>query len=207
MKKIFTLFISLLMVGIVVADGVKPLTKTSTSTTPLLMKPLSLSSTTYAPDPKSGKVGNAFNIYVGLGSLHGSNLGISIGGDFEFPVIDPNLTLGPQFGFGMHHYGNPYFDNNGIYHSGTSQISLSGGVIARYYADWLIPNMPEQFDVFITSNVGFNYIMYTSYYSNKAYFDWGTSLGGRWNFSEKMSVYAQVGYGANNILVGLSLKM
>ena len=194
------------MVGIVVADGVKPLTKTNTSTTPLLTKPLSLSSTTYAPDPKSGNVGNAFNIYVGLGSVHSSNFGISVGGDFEFPVIDPNLTLGPQFGFGMHQYGVGYWIGN-QYYSSTSQISFSGGVVARYYADWLIPNMPEQFDVFITSNVGLGYVMYTSYYSNEVYLDWGTSLGGRWNFSEKMSVYAQVGYGANNVLVGLSLKM
>ncbi len=192
MKKTFTLLVALFMVGIVFADGWKPLSSTST---------------TYAPDPNSADIGNAFNIYAGFGKVHGSNFGFSIGADFEFPVIDPNLTLGPQFGFGMHQYGVPYIDNNGNWQSSTAQLSFNGGVIARYYADWLIPNMPEEFDVFITSNAGLGFVTYTSYYSSKMYFDWGTSIGGRWNFSESMSLYAQVGYGATNVSIGLSWKM
>ena len=90
------------------------------------------------------------------------------------------------------------------------QLSFSGGVIVRYYADWLIPNMPDEFDVFIMSNAGFGLITYSNdndYYDNSTYFDWGIYIGGRWNFSETMSLYAHVGEGSTNVSAGISLKM
>lgn len=159
----------------------------------------------YNPNPSSGDVKSALNIYVGPGRVYRSNLGISIGGDFEIPVIDPNLTIGPGFGIGIHHYDNAYWVGS-TYYSGTSQFSFYGGVVAHYYVDWLIPSMPDEFDVFITSNVGYGLVMYSDYYANRGYFDFGTSVGGRWNFADNMSLYAQTGYGNANFLIGLSFK-
>ncbi|MCK5857155.1 MAG: hypothetical protein KAG64_06670 [Bacteroidales bacterium] len=206
MKKIITLIMSLLMISVVYADGIKPL-----SLLPDGYKPLSPLSTTYAPDPNSGDVRNAFNFYAGLGSVHSSNYGMSIGADFEFQAIDPNLTIGPQFGLGVHSYYNGgYWHNNSYYGGNVHQLSFSGGVIVRYYADWLIPNIPDEFDVFIMSNAGFGLITYSNdndYYDNDTYFDWGIYVGGRWNFKESMSLYAHLGSGSTNISVGLSLKM
>jgi hypothetical protein len=201
MRTTLTFLMSFLMVSMVYADGLKPF-----SLLPDGYKPSSPLSIQYAPDPNSGNVTKAFNIYAGLGNVNGSNFGLSLGADIEFPVIDPNLTIGPQFGFGMHHYGYGYYDANG-YHDGSAQLSFSGGVIVRYYADWLIPNFPEDFDVFIMSNAGFGLVTYTSYYSNTTYFDWGIYIGARWNFKESMSLYAHVGEGSTNVSVGLSFKM
>ena len=201
MKKIITLFLSIFIMSTVMAENFPTF---GTQATQLKSKPLSIA---YAPDPTSANIGNAFNFYAGLGSLHGSNLGFSLGADYEFPIIDPNLTVGPQVGFGVHHYGVGYFDLNGVYHTGTAQLSFSGGVVVRYYADWLIPDFPDAFDVFVMSTLGFSYVTYSSYYSNKSYFDAGFYLGGRWNFKESMSLYAQVGSGTTNISVGLSIKM
>ncbi|RUA24861.1 MAG: hypothetical protein DSY76_07350 [Bacteroidetes bacterium] len=202
MKKTITLLLSLLMISIVYADGFKPISQQST-----YYKPLSPLKLAYAPDPNSGNVRPAFNFYGGLGSVNNSNYGFSLGADFEFPIIDPNLTLAPQVIIGTHTYGLGYYDMYGTYHTGTTQFSFSGGVAVRYYADWLIPNMPDDFDVFIMSTIGYGYVSYDSYYSNEAYFSYGFYLGGRWNFKENMSLYVQIGEGANSLSAGLSLKM
>jgi len=212
MKKTITLLMSLLMISIVYADGFKPLSllPNGYKSMPYHLdgyKSLSPLKTAYAPDPNSGNVRSAFNFYGGLGSVNGSNFGFSIGADFEFPIIDPNLTLAPQVILGVHTYGLGYTDIYGTYHSGTTQLSFSGGIAVRYYVDWLIPNMPDDFDVFIMSTVGYGYIKYNSYYSNVGYLSYGFYIGGRWNFKENMSLYAQAGSGANSISVGLSLKM
>ncbi len=166
----------------------------------------SLGTMSYNPDPSSGNVVPALNLYGGFGRVRSSNLGFSIAGDYEIPVIDPNFTIGPGFGVGFHYYPYGYW-KSGTWYTGTGQLSLYGGVVARYYADWLIPSMPDEFDVFITSNMGAGFIKYFDYYSSKVFFDFGTSVGGRWNFSEKVSLYAQVGYGTSNILAGISFKM
>jgi hypothetical protein len=182
MKRTLTLLIGLLLIGSAYADGLKPLT-----TMPDGYKPLSIKRTTYAPDPNSGNVGNALNLFMGVGGS------LSVAIDYEFPVIDPNLTLGPQFIMGFPWPG------------GLGGLDLNGGVVARYYADWLIPNMPDQFDVFITSNTGIGF----NTNSTGMYMYWGTMVGGRWNFSESMSMYAQVGGGYNSHFFnfGLSWKM
>ena len=204
MKKTLTLIMSLLMISMVYADGLKPLSLLPDGYTPLSPKKAA-----YAPDPNSGDVRPAFNIYAGLGTVHSSNFGLSIGGDFEFNAFDPNLTIGPQFGFGVHSYYNGGYYHDGWYHNNVHQLSFSGGVIVRYYADWLIPNIPDAFDVFIMSNAGIGLVTYSNdndYYDNETYFDWGIYVGGRWNFSENMSLYAHVGAGSTNVSVGLSFK-
>jgi len=184
MKRVFTLLIGVFLLSSAYADGLKPL---SLNQTPTDYKPLSLNKAAYAPDPNSGNVGNALNLFMGVGS------GFSVTIDYEFPVIDPNLTLGPQ-GFISLPWPN-----------GAGGMDLGGGVVARYYADWLIPNMPDEFDVFITSNTG----IYFNTNVSSVYMYWGTMIGGRWNFSESMSMYAQVGggYNAHFFNFGLSWKM
>ena len=171
-------------------------------------KTLGLKSINYSPDPTSGKVKNAINLYTGLGSVYGSSYGLNLGFDFEKPIFDPNLTLGPRFKMGMARYYNPYWDDSGIWHDYTNQMSFYGGVVAHYYFDWLIPNMPDAFDVFVTSDAGYGVVTYSySGYANYSYFDYGFAVGGRWNFSEKVSLYAQAGYGTSTVLFGLSFKL
>ena len=191
MKRVALIVTAMLCVTMVFADGEKGLLKKSLA---------------YNPNPQSADIGSALNIYTGPGTVRGSNLGFSIGGDFEFPVIDPNLTLGPGIGFGIHHYPVGFW-KNGVYHTGTTQFSMYGGVVARYYADWLIPSMPDDFDVFITSNMGFGMINYVEFFDSKFFFDFGSAVGGRWNFSSNMSLYAQGGFGTSNLLVGISFKL
>ena len=203
MKKTITLLMSFIMVSMVYADGLKPL-----SLLPDGYKPLSPNSIQYAPDPNSGNVVKAFNVYGGLGTVNSSSLGFSLGLDMEIPMIDPNLTIGPQLGLGVHSFYNGAYVLNGVWHDGyVHQFSFSGGVVVRYYADWLIPNFPEDFDVFIMSNLGFGLTTYSDYYSNSYYPDFGFYIGGRWNFKENMSLYGHVGDGSTNISVGISLKM
>ena len=172
----------------------------------------------YSPDPTAGNVGQALNIYFGIASVGHAGTGLSLGLDYEIPIIDPNLTLGPGFRMGLSPYSYDYWNNSG-WHVGTGLgTKFYGGVTAHYYFDWLIPNMPDEFDVFITSNAGFGFITYSnsdeyntyynsSYYDNYTFFDFGNAIGGRWNFKENMSMYLQVGQGTSSVLFGLTFKM
>ena len=186
MKKIITLLVAIFMVGSVFADGNKDSKANSEVSQTKL--PYSITSTTYAPDPNSAGIRNAFNLYGGIGGA------LSAGIDWEFVAFDPNLTLGPQIIVDF-----PIGTARGL------GMDISGAVIARYYADWLIPNMPDAFDVFITSNAGIEF----NTNGGGAYTILSGAVGGRWNFSESMSLYAQLGAGfrSNILLVGLSWKM
>ncbi len=186
MKKTITLLVAIFMVSMVFADGNKDSeAKAEVSSAKL---PYYITRTTYSPDPESAGIGSAFNLYGGIGGA------LSAGIDWEFVAFDPNLTLGPQIVVDF-----PAGPNKGL------GMNINGAVIARYYADWLIPNMPDAFDVFITSNTGIG--IHTN--GGGVYAIFSTSVGGRWNFSESMSLYAQVGggTGSNIFLVGLSWKM
>jgi hypothetical protein len=75
------------MISIVYADGFKPMSLLPDGYKPMPFhldgyKSLSPLKVAYAPDPNSGDVRSAFNIYGGIGSVHGSNFGFSIGADF-----------------------------------------------------------------------------------------------------------------------------
>jgi hypothetical protein len=155
----------------------------------------SLLRNSYRPDPNSGQVGSALNFYLAPSQYNASCFGLSAFADFEIPLIDPNLTLGPIIGLG--------FGNN---LNGLNQSVISLGAKATYYADWLIPEMPDQFDVFITSSSGL-YLASYSNNTNKIGFDFSTSVGGRYNFSDDLSLYAQTGFGSSFFAVGLSYKL
>jgi len=172
----------------------------------------------YNPDPTNGGVGQALNMYFGLGYIGNAGYGLSLGLDYEIPVIDPNLTLGPGFRVGFSPYTYDYWNLTGWHTDNGLGVSVFGGVTAHYYFDWLIPNMPDEFDVFITSNAGVGYVTYTNsdaftsyygtnYYANYVFFDFGNAIGGRWNFSDNMSMYLQVGHGTSSVLFGLTFKM
>ncbi|MBN2668706.1 MAG: hypothetical protein JXR60_05690 [Bacteroidales bacterium] len=163
----------------------------------------------YNPNPTSGDVGSALNLYLGPGNSNG--FGFTFGADFEIPLIDPNLTIGPGVGFGIGHAS--YWG----YSVTTTDIKLDA--IAYYYFDWLIPSMPDQFDVFINSTAGIKIRntteRYESYYygydikdvhESSIVFDFETYVGGRWNFSDKMSLYAKAGYGSYYGAFGISFK-
>jgi len=169
-------------------------------------KTMSLRGRGYNPNPNSGNVVPALNIYAGLGAVYGSRMGTSFGLDYEIPVIDPNLTLGPGLRVGMAQYYHAHYVDN-VYYSSTTQMSFYGGVVAHYYVDWLIPNMPDEFDVFITSNAGYGLVTYSSGRDPQPFFDFGFAIGGRWNFSDNISLYAQAGQGTSTILAGISFKM
>lgn len=176
MRKYSLLFLSFFLYGVLLAGG----------------QYNTYSSNSYKPDPYSGDVGPILNVYAGPSIYKASTSSISFFGSYEIPAIDPNLTLGPELGFGMG--GNI----NGV---NSSTLTLS--VKATYYADWLIPNMPDEFDVFLTSTAGLYLMSGTSVSSGLQY---GNYVGGRWHFSENMSVYGQVGYGNSYFAGGISIK-
>lgn len=172
----------------------------------------------YNPDPTSGEVGQALNIYFGLGNVQNAGFGLNLGLDYEIPVIDPNLTLGPGFMLGLSPYSYNYWDFSGWHVKNGVGMSFYGGVVAHYYFDWLIPNMPDEFDVFLTSSAGGGFVTYSNnsqnktfnnstIYENEMFYEFGNAIGGRWNFSDSMSMYAQVGHGTSTLLFGLSFKM
>ena len=146
----------------------------------------------YNPDPNSGNVVPAFNFYAAPSTYGAATSSITIFANYEMPMIDPNLTLGPEVGIGV-----------GGSLNGISSSTIIVSVKATYYADWLIPNMPDQFDVFLSSTAGLYMSMGTSSTFGAHY---GNYIGGRWNFTENMSVYAQVGHGNSFVAGGISFK-
>ncbi len=159
------------------------------------------------------EVGKALNIYVGPTFARG--FGGMVMADFEIPMFTDNLTLGPTLGMGVASYHYLYWVSNGAYWGGgyyetrTKSIMLiNAGVVAHYYFDWLIPNMPDKYDVFAkiktaalirigdnTNVTGFNPL------------DFSAQVGGRINFSESMSLYGAVGYGHSNLNIGFTFKL
>jgi hypothetical protein len=170
----------------------------------------SLGLMSYNPNPASGDVGSALNLYIGPGSSNG--FGFSLGGDFEIPLFVDNLTLGPGVNFGLGH------ESFLGYKSTTLEMNVNA--VGYYYFDWLIPGMPDEFDVFanVVAGVGFQSIKtkYDNFYygyavsdrtTKNTVFNFETYVGGRWNYSDNMSLYAKLGYGSYYGAVGISFKM
>lgn len=180
MKKVTSLIMSLLVTSFIFADGLKTGNESNTS---------------YSPNPNSGDVGQVINLYIAPSSYNNYIGSVSTFASYEIPMFDPNLTLGPEIGFAFG--GNL---------NGFSSTTFVLNAKATYYFDWLIPNMPDMFDVFIVGTSG----LYLSNYSNSTShlgFDFGNYVGGRWNFQENISVYALAGYGSSIGAVGISFKL
>jgi len=77
MRKITLIMMSLLMASFIFADGLKTGNESSTS---------------YSPDPNSGNVRPALNLYIAPSSYNNYVGSISTFASFEIPIIDPNLT-------------------------------------------------------------------------------------------------------------------
>jgi hypothetical protein len=191
MRYIFLLFVGLLISNLALADG---------------NKTLKIRGMKYNPNPKQANIGNAVNVYAGFTSYDGAKAGYSLMANYELPFLDPNLTIGPEVGFG--------FSPNAIdfnffgFRGNFSQTTLKFNVKATYYADWLIPNMPEDFDAFVSTSLGIYYATYEqSIVPNKVGIHWNTGVGGRWHFDDYMSIYAILGVGNTYIAGGISFKI
>ncbi len=180
MKKLSLLLINLLFISALFGDG--------------LETTIGANTTGYNPDPNSGDVRNALNIYIAPSSYNGFGGSVTTFVSYEIPMIDPNLTLGPEVGFAFG--GNL---------NGVSSTTFVANVKATYYFDWMIPKMPDMFDVFVTSTAGLS-VTNNSLSSTSLDIDLGDYVGGRWNFKENMSVYVMAGYGSAIGAAGITFK-
>lgn len=158
----------------------------------------------------SSDVGKALNIYVS--PTFSGGIGGMINGEFEIPMFVDNLTIAPYVGVGVTSY-SVWVDNNsflGGHYTQKPILLLNAGVVAHYYFDWLIPNMPDKYDVFAkvktaarlrigNDNYTYNNPFIPVYFSAK--------VGGRVNFSPSVSLYGAAGYGHSSVDVGLTFKM
>lgn len=161
----------------------------------------------YSLGSGDSEVGKALNVYLSPTFSHG--VGVVANVDFEIPMITDNLTLAPSLGIGVATYSYNYWTNNNFYgYNSTgfkSVMVIRAGVVAHYYFDWLIPNMPEKYDVFAKVRTGAIFTADSDVNVNP--FDVSAQVGGRYNFSSKASLYGAVGYGHSYINVGLSFKL
>ncbi len=153
----------------------------------------------YQPDPQSANTKPMGNLYGAIGNFNEDiGFGTLVFGSLEFPVFDPNLTLGPELGMGW-----------GFSNQTSNQFKLSAGVRAAYYADWLIPRMPKQYDVFVSSVLGGCYDI-SSFKSESRFWGFMTiGTGGRYHFQKNMSLFGELeftGYGSR-LHFGLSIKL
>lgn len=181
MKRISLIVISIMIAGLSFADGLKTSKENTTS---------------YSPYPNSGNMVPALNLYAAPSSYNSYVGSISVFASFEIPMIDPNLTIGPEVGLA--------FGGNDFY--GVSSTTFVFNVKGTYYFDWLIPKMPDMFDVFAVGTTGFYLSNYSSGYSHLG-LDIGVYAGGRWHFQDNLSVYLLAGVGSSSFgSLGISFK-
>jgi len=114
------------------------------------------------------------------------NIGI-IGVSYEIPVASA-ITIAPAA------FTN--FDLN----------YLTLGVKANYYFDSLF-GLPSEWDVYGGANLGYGLAIKDGYTSD---LDLGLQIGGRWFWSEKWGVYAEIGggkLGGGAYGIGVTMKM
>lgn len=159
----------------------------------------------------SSDVGKALNIYVS--PTFSGGFGGMINGEFEIPMFVDNLTIAPYVGIGIASYGVWVNNNNNPFISGNyvqkPVLLLNAGVVAHYYFDWLIPNMPDKYDVFAKVKTAARLRLGDHNFNNQPYIPayFSAKVGGRVNFSPSFSLYGAVGYGHSSIDFGLSFKM
>lgn len=144
---------------------------------------------------------NQLNIYLGpsMGRTYGGMINL----DYEIQMLDDNLTIGPSLGIGTARY-NYYVDNNMVKRE--SYMILNPAVVAHYYFDWLIPNMDTRFDVFTKAKLGWRMVGGNHPYSYSV-LDLNLQVGGRYNFSDKASIYLALGYAYAPMNLGVSIRL
>lgn len=140
------------------------------------------------------------NFYVGpsFGAYQGGVFNV----DYEIPMLDDNLTIGPSLGLGMGRYGY-LTEGVVIYHN---YMIFNPAVVGHYYFDWLIPDMDERFDVFAKAKAGIRYSGGNYAYSGLR-IDLNLQAGGRWHFSSKGSLYLALGYAWAPMNLGVTLRL
>ena len=161
-----------------------------------------LSNISRAQDVPSGTL----NLLVGP-SFHGG-VGGMFTAEYEIKMLDDNLTLGPKLGVGMSRYGYSYYDVNGKFTHNTyrSGLIVHPGIVAHYYFDWLIDDMPDKFDLFAKASAGFWFVQDGDVRSQRNYvpFTFGLFAGGRYHFESDWSFYLALGFGTSYANLGLS---
>ena len=161
-----------------------------------------LSNISRAQDIPSGTL----NLLVGP-SFHGG-FGGMFTAEYEIQMLDDNLTIGPSLGFGMSRYRYPLYDINGrfVTNEYSSGVILHPGVTAHYYFDWLIEEMPSQFDLFAKATGGFWFSSNRNMRSQNYYspITFGFYAGGRYHFESDWSFYLALGFGTSYANLGLS---
>lgn len=150
---------------------------------------------------------NHLNFGVGA-----SNWGLPIYGSFDFNVAENlNVVGGVGFQTKTEKYNAPGF----VYSWRSQIISFRGGV--QYYFDELL-NLDDDFDVYGVGVLSY-YIWNQTYdgpgsapvYTGSGDGNIGINIGagGRWHFSEKWSLNAEIGGGnvMSGLLFGVSLAM
>jgi hypothetical protein len=141
------------------------------------------------------------NIYVGPNFNDYAGGGLHI--DYEIPMFDDNLTIGPSLGIGMVRYAT--LTEEGTTYYGNS-LFFSPAVVGHYYFDWLIPDMDERFDVFAKAKLGIRYAG-NGYPYQRMRMDLGLQAGGRYHFSDNASLYLALGYAWAPMHIGVTVKL
>lgn len=141
------------------------------------------------------------NVY--LGPSFGTYYGGMINLDLEIPMLDDNLTIGPSIGIGRATY--KYFNNNSVWVR-EDYLVINPAIVAHYYFDWLIPDMPEEFDLFAKAKLGWRFAGGNHPYRYSV-LDLNVQAGGRWNFSSNASLYLALGYGWAPMNIGVTVKL
>jgi hypothetical protein len=83
---------------------------------------------------------------------------------------------------------------------------LNPGIVAHYYFDWLIEEMPEHFDLFAKADLGYWFVFDNTFRTNRNYLPvtFGLYAGGRYHFESDWSLYLSVGFGTSYVNIGLS---
>jgi len=180
----------------------------------ILIAMLLIGSTVVSTAQSASDVRKALNIYVS--PTFGGPLGGMINAEFEMPMFVDNLTIAPYVGAGVASYnvwvnngnnGNNTFPGGGYVRKSVALLNV--GVVGHYYFDWLIPNMPDKFDVFAKAKAASRFRLGGNDYVYESYVPIYVSIkaGGRVNFTPSFSLYGAVGYGHSSFDFGLTLKM
>lgn len=143
---------------------------------------------------------NQLNVYVGpsLGNTYGGMFNL----DYEIQMFDDNLTIGPSIGIGSARY--KYMVDNVTYHE--SYMVINPAVVGHYYFDYLIPDMPDHFDLFAKAKLGMRYVGGNYAYSG-AVLDLNLQAGGRYYFNSTTSLYLAIGYAYAPMNLGVSIQL
>ncbi len=144
-----------------------------------------------------------------LGPSYNGGYGGLITAEYEIQMLDDNLTIGPKLGFGTTRYNNTEIINDVVVvQENRSSLILNPGLVAHYYFDWLIDDMPNHFDLFAKADFGYWFVFDNDHRTRRNYLPmtFGLYAGGRYHFESDWSLYLSIGFGMSYANIGLSKK-